>query len=242
MEAKDFPFNFKSSIFYFIREFFLVKNSLFIEKNISLKTVSPSNSYFISRNIPYTDGNGNIISNIIVKSASLIVPESKYTFNYHDGTIRFNETIPNVTVFYKDFYFDLIDSFPNLESETFDKQIASITTSIISADQFEIGTTRQKWTARTYIDFFCFNGNMRDDINFYLMFFIKNSSIPIIDFKSCNILNVNGTLNTNFSFTELEEYNLDFFKSSTMSNEDLESQDKKKMYHSSLSFIVDVIF
>lgn len=242
MEAKDFPFNFKNSIFYFIREYFLVRNSLFLEKSIPLKTVNPSGSYLISKNIPYTDGNGNALSNIVVKSASNIIPDSKYVFNYHDGKIRFTEIIPNVTVFYKEFYFDLIDSFPNLESETFDKQIASITASIISADQFEIGTTRQKWSARTYMDFFCFNANMRDDINFYLMYFLKNSSIPLIDFKTCNIINSDGTLNTDFKFAELEEYRIDYFKSSTMSNEDLESQDKKKMYHSSLSFIVDVIF
>lgn len=241
MNEYDVMYNAKMSFVHYIKEIFLKKVKYITIKNKNILSVTSGKSYEIESDIVNTDEYGDAKNMISVTSNNEDVSDSEFEFNYLTNKITFLDSFKNVNVMYKKYLINVIDAYPNIENTSFDSPIISVELEDFASSPFEIGTRRKYWNGNIFIDCFCINDAMRERIRGALTFELANRNIPVYDFVNNSLLNIDGTLNKDFMFSNSETEIYDITRISA-ENYDMNSLNKKKMSVCSISANFNLIF
>jgi len=128
-----------------------------------------------------------------------LISPTHYTINYRDGAILVNGgglTTPDgtpTTVNFTQHYVSVMDGWPGTEPP--DAPIIAIQTENFDKQPFQLGGGR-KAVRRYSIHIFATSSSERDDLTEFLYDAMFNRHIPVIDYRSGEPLNYDGTFNT----------------------------------------------
>jgi hypothetical protein len=148
----------------------------------------------------------------VFNEAGSAISSSHYTINYNDGAVLVNggglstpQGVPT-TVNFTQHYVSLMDGWPGTEPP--DPPIVAIQTENFDKQPFQIGGGR-KAVRRYSIHIFATSSAERDDLTEFLYDALYNRHIPVIDYRSGEPLNYDGTFNPTYSGSLLRLNNND---------------------------------
>ena len=241
MNEYDVLYNAKMSFIYYFKEVFLKKVGYFYSKNKSILSVTKNKKYDIEENIIHSDEYGNPKNGLKIYFDKTLVPEESYSFNYIENKVKFLESYKNITIEYKIPAIDIIDAYPDIESNTFEKPIMSFEIEDFTSSPFEIGSRKRYWSGNLFIDCFCTNDTMRERLRGAITFELANQNIPLVDFLNNSLINGDGSLNEDFVYFPCKHEIYDL-KRISAENYDMSSLNKKKCSVCSISTNFTLIF
>lgn len=148
----------------------------------------------------------------VFNEVGAVISPTHYEINYSDGAILVNggglttsDGTPT-TVSFTQHYVSVLDGWPGTEPP--DPPIVAIQTENFDKQPFQLGGGR-KAVRRYSIHIFATSSAERDDLTEFLHDALYNRHIPVIDYRSGEPLNYNGTFSTTYSGSLLQMNNND---------------------------------
>lgn len=240
MNREDVIYNIKLSFDFYIREIFCKKYGLYKVIDKKYQSVIKNKKYKLEDNVLLLDDEFSTKNTFEITSNGESVFD--YVYNANDGTISFNNAHKNVCIKYNVLDIDIVDEYPDGDSNDFANQVISISINDFFTSNFDVVNHIKKWRIPFYIDAFLFSRVLRNKISSSLAVMFNSISIPIFDFINNGPVNIDGTINSDFSFFNSKVSSVDRFGDISVSANDMESFDKKKMYSCTLSGVITVNF